>query len=152
MSVVVMKSDLRSCSKNPETSSLTQAVDSPFARSDIILMRDCGVKSSGSVMLLSMLSIYSSGLLMLTVLRVIRLFPMRMNHRLRSLPEPDNPEDLYWVFVFLSEPHPTFFVMRSDEVSRKWHERNDKYPPGTAYCGLNWGIVKQYQDQWDALP
>lgn len=67
-------------------------------------------------------------------------------------PEPDNPEDLYWVFVFLSEPHPTFFVMRSDEVSRKWHERNDKYPPGTPYCGLNWGIVKQYQDQWDALP
>ncbi len=72
--------------------------------------------------------------------------------QLKKPPVPDNPEDLFWTFVSLVEAQPVYCIIRSDEVRRLWHEYNDQFPADDKYQGIKWRTLREYQDQWDALP
>lgn len=73
--------------------------------------------------------------------------------QLKEPPVPDNPEDLFWIFVsLLGDAQPVYCIIRSDEVLRLWHEYNDKFPADDKFQGIQWSTLREYQDQWDALP
>lgn len=73
-------------------------------------------------------------------------------YQVKKPPVPDNPEDLFWVFVSLVEAQPKYFIIRSDEVLRLWHEWNDKFGPDTSWPGIDQSQVKPYEGRWDVLP
>ncbi len=74
-------------------------------------------------------------------------------YQMKKPPVPDNPEDLFWIFVLLlKEDQPKYFIVRSDKVLKLWHEWNDKFGPENNRPGIDQSQLKPYENHWDILP
>lgn len=74
-------------------------------------------------------------------------------YQVKRLPVPDNPEDLFWIFVLLIDgDQPKYFIVRSDMVLKLWHDWNDKFGPENNRPGIDQKQLKPYEGCWDDLP